>query len=97
MFSSDECGASAFVTKTMHVKEKNKMLKINHKTLTIQDAVMLRPYVEIQDGCYFGKIVYHVNPDSQMYRSYESIKNWQMCVHNKVIKTTFAQHYIVYH
>ena len=60
----------------MHVKEKNKMLKSNHKTLTIQDAVMLRPYVEIQDGCYFFvKIVYHVNPDSQMYRLFVSIKN----------------------
>ena len=32
--------------------------------------------MEIQDGCYFCKIVY-VFTDPQMYRSFESIKNLQ--------------------
>ena len=32
--------------------------------------------MEIQDGRYFCKIVY-VIADPQMYRSFESIKNWQ--------------------
>ena len=35
--------------------------------------------MEIQDGRYFfGKIVYF-NTDSYMYRSFESITNWQRC------------------
>ena len=32
-------------------------------------------YVEIQDGCYFCKCVYVFN-DPQIYRSFESIKNF---------------------
>ena len=41
-------------------------------------------YVEIQDGRYFGKIVY-VFTDPMMYRSFESIKNVQRFDFFKVI------------
>ena len=40
--------------------------------------------MEIQDGRYFGKIVY-VFTDPQMYRSFESIKNLQRFDFFKVI------------
>ena len=57
----------------IHTKEENIFFKRSKNT---QNPRWRHVYVAIQDGRYFGKIVY-VFTDPQVYGSFESIKNLQ--------------------
>ena len=59
----------------MHPNGENNFFKKGKKKP--QNPRWRHVYVEIQDGRYLCKIVY-VIADPQIYRSFKSIKNWQI-------------------